>query len=68
MDISIIDEYLKKYAEKAPAEGMHIGYLSNASELLELYGDALSIMEDEKTPETEEKVRNIAQKIKKIVE
>ena len=46
---------------------MHVGYLDKACELMELYGDALSIMEDEKTPENSAKVEAIAKEIEKIV-
>ena len=65
--ISSINENLAKYAEKVPAKGMHVTYLDKASELMELYGDVLSIMEDERTPENEAKVEAIAKEIKEIV-
>lgn len=66
-NISSINENLAKFAEKVPAKGMHVSYLDKASELMELYGDVLSIMEDERTPENEAKVKDIAEKIKEIV-
>jgi len=68
MDISIIDTYLKKYAETTPADGMHIGYLSKAWEVFELYKKVIAIMEEERTPENVAKVKDLAEKIKKIIE
>ena len=63
-----INEKLAEFADRVPGKGMHIGYLDKASELMELYGEALSIMEDERTPENEEKVKAIAREIEAIVE
>ena len=65
--ISRIDENLKKFAESVPAKGMHISYLDKAVDLMELYGDALSIMNEERTPENVKKVEEIADEIEKIV-
>lgn len=65
--ISRINENLAEFAERVPAKGMHISYLDDATKLMELYGDALSIMEDKRTPEEEAKVEAIAKKIEKIV-
>lgn len=65
--ISSIDENLAKFAERIPAKGMHISYLDKASELMDLYGDALSIMEDERTPKNESKLEAIAKEIQEIV-
>lgn len=65
--MSNINKKLAEFAERVPAKGMHLGYLDKASELMELYGDALSIMEDEKTPENEAKVEAIAKEIEEIV-
>ena len=62
-----INENLAKFAERVPAKGMHLSYLDKATELMELYGDALSIMEDERTPENETKVEAIAKEIEEIV-
>ena len=63
-----INEKLAKFAERVPAKGMHLSYLGKASRVMELYGEALSIMEDEKTPDNEAKVEAISEEIDKIVE
>ncbi len=63
---SKIDMLLKKYAESVPANGMHISYLDRAAELSDLFGDVL-VMEEEQTPESEEKIEKIAKKIESIV-
>lgn len=66
-NISRINQKLAEFAERVPAKGMHIGYLDKANELMDLYGDALSLMEGEKNLENEEKVNKIAEKIEEIV-
>lgn len=66
--ISSMNNKLAEFAEKVPDKGMHISYLDKASELMELYGDVLSIMEDERTPENEAKVEEIAKEIVEIVD
>lgn len=65
--ISSINKNLEKFAMSVPAKGMHVSYLDTATELMELYGDAISIMEDERTPENEAKVEAIAKEIEEIV-
>ena len=65
--IKEIDLNLAKFAEKIPAKGMHLNYLDKATELMELYGDILSIMEEKRTPENEAKVEALAKEIEKIV-
>lgn len=64
--ISDVDNKLAKFAERVPAKGMHINYLDKASELMNLYGEMLSIVDDEQTPENEKKVIEIAKKIEEI--
>lgn len=66
--ISNINNKLAEFAERVPAKGTHIAYLDKARELIELYGEVLSITEDEQTPENEKKVGDIAKQIDKIVE
>lgn len=66
-NISSINENLAKFSERVPAKGMYVSYLDKATELMELYADALSIMEDERTPENEAKVEAIAKEIEEIV-
>lgn len=65
--ISIINQKLAEFAERVPAKGMHISYLDKASELMNLYGDALSIMEEEKNSENEKKIEKIAKRIEDII-
>lgn len=64
--ISDVDNKLAEFAERVPAKGMHINYLDKASELINLYGEMLSIVDDEQTPENEKKVKEIAKKIEEI--
>lgn len=65
--ISHINNKLAEFAERVPAKGTHIAYLDKARELIELYGEVLSITEDEQTPENEKKVGDIAKQIDIIV-
>lgn len=64
---SRIDQSLSKFANQTPAEGAHIGYLQKAHEAMDLYGDVLIIMEDDKNPENEAKVEALASKIEEII-
>lgn len=66
--ISDVDNKLAEFAERVPAKGMHINYLDKASELINLYGEMLSIVDDEQTPENEKKIKEIAKKIEEITE
>lgn len=62
-----INDDLARFAKRIPADGMHISYLDKACELMDLYGEALSIMEDDRTIENEERVEEIAMEIREIV-
>lgn len=65
--IEMINDNLAKFAEKVPAKGMHISYLNKAVQIMDLYGDALCIMEDERTAEREADIAKISDKIDEIV-
>ena len=65
--IDSINKNLKCFANRVPANGMYLSYLDKACELMDLYGDALSIMEDEKTSANVEKVEGIAEEIERTV-
>lgn len=64
--ISDVDSKLAEFAERVPAKGTHIAYLDKARELIELYGDMLSIVDDEQSPENEKKVMEISKEIDEI--
>ena len=64
---SLIDQDLKKFAESIPGKGMHISYLNKATKLMELYGEASSIMEEEETPANEALVKKVAEKVEELV-
>lgn len=65
--MSKIEHKLEEFANRIPAQGMYISYLYKAEELMSLYVQASSIMEDEKTPENEEMLKEILEKIESIV-
>ena len=62
-----INELLEKYATRVPAKGMHISYLDKACRIMELYGEILSVMEEERTSENRNIVLRLAEKIREIV-
>lgn len=66
-NFSDIDKKLAEFAEGVPANGMHISYLLKASELMNLYGEVLSIMEDEETLQNQGKVEKIFKKMEKML-
>lgn len=66
-DFHTINDDLARFAKCIPADGMHISYLDKACELMDLYGEALSIMEDERIIANEERVEEIAREIREIV-
>ena len=57
--ISKMDKKLEEFAERVPAKGMHLSYLEKAHELISLYGEASSIMEEERNNENEAKIEAI---------
>lgn len=65
--ISVIDQKLEEFSQRVPAKGMHLGYLSKASELMQLYGEASAILESERTPENEAKLKEVAEEVEEIV-
>lgn len=65
--MSKIDKKLEKFAEQTPPKGMHLSYLAKAQELLLLYGEMSSIMEGERTTQSEEQIKDIESKIEEIV-
>ena len=65
--LATIDQLLERFANKQPAEGMHISYLEKAAYLVSLYEDALLLVEGEKNPDAEAKLKAIAERIEKVV-
>lgn len=66
-EIVEINKKMAAFAEKVPAKGMHLSYLDKASEVMNLYGEALSIMDEEQNPEKEAKMKSILKEIEEII-
>lgn len=62
-----VDKNLEVFAGMTPAKGMHLSYLAKAEEIMSLYGEMSSIMEEEKTPENVKKVIALAKNINAII-
>lgn len=65
--ISKMDKKLEEFAERVPAKGTHLSYLEKAHELISLYGEVASIMEEERNNENEAKIEAIEKEIEQIV-
>ena len=66
-DVFNIDDYLREYAERVPAKGMHLGYMSNAAKLMELYRESLEYTNGPRTNESEAELARISGRMKGIV-
>lgn len=64
---SEIDLMLEKYANKVPKGGMHLEYFIGASRLLDIYGEASAIMEEDETPENDERLKELYEEARAIV-
>ena len=67
-EIMEVDDLLAKFSNSVPVRGMHMSYLDKAGELLDVYGEMLSIMDEDRTQENEQRVVELARKIKSIVD
>ena len=64
-----IDQKLSEYAEAIPGKGMHLNYLFNAREILNLYEEAHFIIENEGTTDANKaKLEEILNDIKDYVD
>lgn len=60
-----MNDDLARFAKRIPADGMYLEYLDKACELMNLYGEGLSIMEDERTFEAEKELKKLLGKSEK---
>lgn len=67
-NITYINEMLENYAKAVPVNGTHINYLVNAGKLIELYKESLSITDEEQTPENEQKLQQIVDKMHMLLQ
>lgn len=59
---------LKDFAQQVPEDGMHMSYLNDAAEIMDLYGSILFIMENkEETPENIKEIEDISGRILNII-
>lgn len=66
-DIVKVNDLLAKFSNRVPASGMHISYLDKATELFDIYGEMLSVMDEDRTLENEQRAVDLAIKIRNIV-
>lgn len=67
-DLLKIDKLMEEYANCIPAKGSHFKYLCTAMEIMQVYGEILSIMEDEETPDNVSKVLRLLKEIEEEIE
>lgn len=59
---------LQDFAQQVPEDGMHMSYLNDAAEIMDLYGSILFIMENkEETPENIKEIEDISGRILNII-